>query len=260
GTASVLRLRYVRKQVLFRGHSYTEPIPATGAHNYVDATTPATCTAVGSITHICSLCSDALPPTEIPALGHNYVDKITPATCFEGGFTSHICSLCSDAKPNTDPTAATGVHVFGPWTDAGDGANHKHSCTTPGCTASETAPHSPWNPGDTCTDCKAKKPPTAILTQLSPFEPAGVLGTFTTVYTIAWTGTPGAITATYTVDGGAPAAAVADELGITTSVSVPVNTAGSYTVVITLYSDGTEIAGVTVTLSVDANNFPSTGP
>ncbi|MEG2959402.1 MAG: hypothetical protein RR828_06665, partial [Oscillospiraceae bacterium] len=123
--------------------------------------------------------------------------------------------------------------------------------------------HSPWvNPDDICTDCNAKKPPTATLTQLSPFAPAGELGTFSTVYTIAWTGTPSAVTSTCTITNGATANAVVDvdNLGITTTVSVPKDTVGTYTVVTTLYSDGIEITSITVTLSVDVNNFPTTSP
>ncbi|MEG0825625.1 MAG: hypothetical protein RSG86_07745 [Oscillospiraceae bacterium] len=226
----------------------------------MDATTPATCTLPGFTTHICSVCNAAQPQTEIPALGHNYVAAVVPPTCGAAGYTSHICSRCNDAQANTDPTPATGVHSFGPWTDTLDGANHEHTCTV--CPAEEVAAHSPWTPGDTCTDCNAKKPPTAILTQFSPFAvvEGNPLGTFSTVYTIAWTGTPGVITATYTVNGGTPAAAVADNLGITTTVSVPSGIAGTYTVVTTLYSEGIEITSITVTLSVDVNNLPDTTP
>ena len=66
------------------GHVHTEVIPATGEHEWVDATctAPKTCSACGA--------------TEGEALDHSYVPVVTDPTCTTGGYTTYTCSACGD--------------------------------------------------------------------------------------------------------------------------------------------------------------------
>ena len=92
--------------------SYTEAIPATGQHNYIDeVTTTATCATNGVKTFTCHGCNDSYTET-IPATGqHNYVDKITTvATCVTIGVKTFTCSVCKDSY--TEAIDATGEHTY----------------------------------------------------------------------------------------------------------------------------------------------------
>lgn len=102
-------------------------------HVYTSVTTPATCTAAGSITYTCSVCSDTYTET-IESLGHTWiVDETTDEngwkvtlepTCITAGEKQRECSVC-DFYVESQAIAATGVHSYGD-----DGY-----CTTEDCDA-----------------------------------------------------------------------------------------------------------------------------
>lgn len=73
-------------------------------------TTPATCTAEGKSTRICSVCG-AQENEAIPVIDHTWGDwsVTTPATCTEAGEKTRACSECGAQE--SEATAALG-HVF----------------------------------------------------------------------------------------------------------------------------------------------------
>lgn len=103
------------------------------AHVYTSVTTPATCTAAGSITYTCSICGDTYTEA-IESLGHTWiVDETTDEngwkvtlepTCITAGEKQRECSVC-DFYVESQAIAATGVHSYGD-----DGY-----CTTEDCDA-----------------------------------------------------------------------------------------------------------------------------
>ena len=96
------------------GDSYTESIPATGAHSYGgwQTVTEAGCITEGLEKRAC-FCG-ATQTTTTPALGHDCVAYYVPATCVEPAFTHYECRRCtliydeyggewSEFKPNGVP-------------------------------------------------------------------------------------------------------------------------------------------------------------
>ena len=101
------------------GYNYTDTIPATG-HTEKTATVDATCTVDGKTTVSCTVCSETLSETVIPAKGHteengagadihtkcsvcgntvkdgtyhDYTDEVTtPETCTTEGVRTHTCT------------------------------------------------------------------------------------------------------------------------------------------------------------------------
>ncbi|MBQ2382545.1 MAG: hypothetical protein II290_00775, partial [Oscillospiraceae bacterium] len=74
--------------------------------NSGSVTKAATCTAAGTKTFKCSLCS-ATRTESIAKLGHGYKSKVTAPTCTAQGYTTWTCSRCSDSYKDTYK-AATG--------------------------------------------------------------------------------------------------------------------------------------------------------
>ena len=90
-----------------------EPDPGPGhTHSWGDGTItkPASCTASGTRTYICTGCEEIRTET-ISALGHNY--EISPetkqATCTKDGRETSVCSRCDDVQTKVVP--ATGHHL-----------------------------------------------------------------------------------------------------------------------------------------------------
>lgn len=119
------------------GDTWTEPISATGIHNYVAVVTPPTCTLGGYTTHTCLMCHDSYRDSEtdpnghnfaggwvidkaptcdaegamhrtcltcghtetasIPATGHDYSADVTDPTCTAEGYTTYTCVKCGDS-------------------------------------------------------------------------------------------------------------------------------------------------------------------
>ncbi len=63
-------------------------------------TKAATCTAEGSKTRKCSICSKA-ETVSIPKTAHRYTDKVIAPTYDTQGYTLHTCSICSDSYKDT---------------------------------------------------------------------------------------------------------------------------------------------------------------
>ena len=117
-------------------------IPASG-HDYQDTVTPATCTAQGYTTHVCSRCGDTTVDTYVAALGHNYESAVTtPATCVNDGVRTYTCSRCQDSY--TEAIPATGEHnyesaVTTPATCGQDGVR-TYTCSVCGASYTEEIP------------------------------------------------------------------------------------------------------------------------
>ena len=75
--------------------------PATG-HDYAVVSTPATCTADGSISKTCANCGDKIDEI-IPALGHDPMAAVvtTEATCTEEGESTVYCNRCESVLSAT---------------------------------------------------------------------------------------------------------------------------------------------------------------
>lgn len=116
------------------GHKWTEPITATGIHDYVAVVTPATCTKGGYTTHTCSRCKDTYVSDETDPNGHNFAGGwvvTKAATCTESGTEKRTCLTCGHFETRT--VVATG-HKY------------KTTVTAPTCTAKGYTTH-------TCTVC-----------------------------------------------------------------------------------------------------------
>lgn len=88
------------------------------------------------------------------------------------------CTTCG--ATGSDPNwSAPHVHAWSAWTDAGDGANHKRTCSAAGCpTPTETQPHT-WGATDpatgtrVCTGCGASsQDPNWVAPSTEPTSPA----------------------------------------------------------------------------------------
>jgi hypothetical protein len=97
--------------------SYTEPIEATGKHNYeVAVTTKETCAKDGVQTFTCSMCKDSYTQTIAATGKHNYQSQVTTKeSCTANGVKIFTCSGCGASYTETIP----GGHK---WTNA--------TCTT----------------------------------------------------------------------------------------------------------------------------------
>ena len=71
---------------------------------------------------------------------HSWVTETVAATCTEEGVSAQICNTCGANVTQVIPAAG---HLFGGWTDAGDGT-HGRVCSV--CSAQESVPHS-WGEG-----------------------------------------------------------------------------------------------------------------
>ena len=78
--------------------------------------TPATCTAAGEKTRVCTLDSTHIETIIIPATGHAWGAWFTstPATCTSAGYEKRVCAN-DPAHTETRPIGATG-HAWGAWT------------------------------------------------------------------------------------------------------------------------------------------------
>ncbi len=118
--------------------------PAAGCtHTYGDwaEQTPATCTALGCETRVCSTCG-AIETRPIEALPHEYGlwSEQTPATCTEAGLEKRSCSICEAFE--TRPTEAL-PHEYGAWAVTSPATctkegSEKRVCAV--CQAPETRP------------------------------------------------------------------------------------------------------------------------
>lgn len=97
------------------GVKETNPIPATGVHNYVwQITKEATCTRKGSKDYVCTGCHDIQQTEEIEMLAHTYGEwEVTKQpTCTEAGSQFHTCKVCE--YKDTQTIKALG-HDYGEW-------------------------------------------------------------------------------------------------------------------------------------------------
>lgn len=94
---------------------YKDTEKAAAGHKWSDWTTEeaASCTADGSKTRKCSVCSKT-ETAAIEKTGHKYETKVVTPTCTENGYTEHICSVCEDSYTDSEK-AATG-HSWSDWT------------------------------------------------------------------------------------------------------------------------------------------------
>ncbi|MCD8006911.1 MAG: leucine-rich repeat protein [Oscillospiraceae bacterium] len=96
------------------GDSYTETIPATGEHEYVEDTViDATCTEnmkIGAFCHICGAADPNNPAMEIEntALGHDWEAEYYDATCTEDSYILYTCTACGETYTDAGGEPATG--------------------------------------------------------------------------------------------------------------------------------------------------------
>ncbi len=77
------------------------PIPATGAHKFVETTKDATCDEPIKVGKICSVCGaeDENGLVEVgEALGHTFVETTVPADCFTAAGVKKVCSVCGEEE------------------------------------------------------------------------------------------------------------------------------------------------------------------
>ncbi len=86
------------------GATYTEPISATGKHDYIaEVTKEATCTENGETTYTCSVCGDSYTE-EVDATGHKYGSSVAEAaTCTTDGTMVYKCEVCDDSYTEVLP-------------------------------------------------------------------------------------------------------------------------------------------------------------
>ncbi len=104
---------------------------------------PATCTKTGlTAGKKCSVCGTVtVAQTETPMLDHVMGDwsETKAPTCITAGEKTRKCANC--AYTETEAVAATGVHVYGEWTNY-TATEHSGKCTNdPACTATTTEAH-----------------------------------------------------------------------------------------------------------------------
>ena len=96
-----------------------QPAPSAGhVHNWGEweVTAPATCTAEGVKTRVCTLDASHVQTDKVDKLNHDYADVWTvdvPATCVTDGTETRHCKNC-DAKTNARDITATD-HDWGEW-------------------------------------------------------------------------------------------------------------------------------------------------
>ncbi|MBQ7005498.1 MAG: hypothetical protein IJN68_03620 [Clostridia bacterium] len=114
------------------------------AHTEVDVpAVAATCTSTGlTAGKKCSVCGTVtVAQTETPILDHVMGDwsETKAPTCITAGEKTRKCANC--AYTETEAVAATGVHVYGEWTNY-TATEHSGKCTNdPACTATTTEAH-----------------------------------------------------------------------------------------------------------------------
>ena len=93
-------------------------------------TTWPTCTA-GEQQRICSICSAAESRMAEPSGAHSYISAVTPPTCTEQGYTTYTCTVCGDSYAG-DEADALG-HDFTDYRPNGDGTltGHCSRCGVP---------------------------------------------------------------------------------------------------------------------------------
>jgi len=81
------------------------------SHNYIVASSEATCTTKGETTYSCINCGDTYSTTEEDYGPHAYVDKVVEPTEACKGYTLHKCSVCGECMIDTY-VDATGASSF----------------------------------------------------------------------------------------------------------------------------------------------------
>ena len=160
------------------GDEYTETIPATGEHTFVEnwnVSTAPTCEAPGVEIRYCTVCLTASETRKVEPLGHTTISHPgKEPTCVTPGYAPYEqCSVCGHNTYVEIP--ATGEHTFGDWEEI-----TAPSCETPGeirrtcahCPAFEqdftepaghdylyhkaqapTCVNNGWNAYETCANC-----------------------------------------------------------------------------------------------------------
>ena len=106
------------------GYKYSEPIAATGDHQWEDVKVyPASCESEGWTVFTCSVCGTQKQDNWTPKLTHDYdVAETHEATCTTDGYQIFECTFCGDRYTDSQYTAehpALG-HQFAANTDAED--------------------------------------------------------------------------------------------------------------------------------------------
>lgn len=129
-------------------------IPATG-HNFSVTETVPTCTVSGSRVSVCSVCG-ARETETIPAAGHSYQTEYTSPTCTTAGRNVMTCSACGDTKTETIP--AVGHNLIETETPATCGSEGERIVTCTRCDYTERtaipAPEHEWEEKVTEPDCE----------------------------------------------------------------------------------------------------------
>ena len=129
------------------GHSYSEEIPATGEHVFVETIINATCTSPALAGMACSVCGEAETEMTVvtgsEALGHDLKDELLAADCTNGQRVHTTCSRC-----DYDVTEETGLegpvgHTFLKFFSGSANGKHRGLCkvcgiVTEDCTVGET--------------------------------------------------------------------------------------------------------------------------
>ncbi len=133
---------YIAEQIVNALTPAPEEPSEPGKHEHVwgewTVTTPATCTAAGVETRVCTLDETHAETREVPATGHTWGEwtVTTPATCTAAGVETRVCTL-DETHAETREIPATG-HTWGEWT-----VTTPATCTAAGvetrvCTLDET--------------------------------------------------------------------------------------------------------------------------
>ena len=115
------------------GHSYTEVIPATGEHNFIETIIPADCENPAMAGMACSVCHQ--PETELSIvtgsekLGHDLKDELLAADCTNAQRVRTTCSRCDyEVIEETGLEAAKG-HTFSKFYNVDTNGKHRGMCS-----------------------------------------------------------------------------------------------------------------------------------
>ena len=100
------------------GETFTEEIPASGAHTFVIASATApTCTEAGETVYLCAVCGYTYTETAVP-LGHGTQGcdvSSAPSTCTVRGYSMTVCIACGEITDYEEYELDPTNHNWGEW-------------------------------------------------------------------------------------------------------------------------------------------------